>query len=102
MKTPPPPAIPSFDQLRRTYPTLRALEAEAEDFEQNTDTNFCANEVWYGHTRRQDSLRNRVVTVATKAAARFGQRAYDAVYDGVYQKLPHCRRGGCFNPEALA
>jgi len=78
MRTYLPPAIPSFDQLRRTYPTLRALEAEAEAFEQNTDPHYCANEVW------------------------FGQRAYDAVYDGVYQKLPDCRRCGCFNPEALA
>lgn len=91
--------IPSFDSLCRTYPTLRMFVAEAEDFQSNTDPNFCANEAWYGHAHRTPSLRNRVVTIADKAARRFGQRAYDAVYDGVYQRLPDCRNCGCLSRE---
>ena len=96
-----PPAlpIPSFDALCRTYPTLRMLRAEAEDFQGNDDPRFCANEAWYGHGFRQASLRNRVVTVADKAAKRFGQSAYDAVYDSVYDLLPDCRDCGCFRRE---
>lgn len=100
MKTPSP--VPSLDQLRRAYPTLQMLEAEAEDFQGNSDPHFCANNIWYGHDRRQQSLRSRTITIADKAVKRFGQQqAYDVVYSGVYEKLPDCRACGCFNPEAL-
>lgn len=91
--------VPSFDALCRAYPTLRMFCAEADDFQGNDDPRWCANEAWYGRGLRQASLHNRVVTVADKAAKRFGQRAYDAVYDGVYGRLPDCRDCGCFRRE---
>ena len=91
--------VPTFDALCRIYPTLRMLAAEAEDFQASTDPHFCANSVWYGHGNRQQSLRNRVVTIGEKAVKRFGQRAYDTVYDGVYQQLPDCRACGCLSRE---
>ncbi len=93
-------ALPTFDTLCRTYPTLRMLADEAEQFQENDDPNFCANQAWYGHGRWQKSLRNRVVTIADKAVKRFGQqRVYDVVYDGVYDRLPDCRRCGCLSRE---
>ena len=91
--------VPSFDTLCRTYPTLRMFVTEAEGFQTNTDPSWCANDAWYGHGRRHYSLRNRVVTIADKAAKRFGQRAYDVVYSGVYELLPDCRNCGCFRRE---
>jgi hypothetical protein len=91
--------IPCFEALCWTYPTLRMFVAEAQDFQSSADPNFCANDAWYGHGRRQASLRDRVVTVADKAARRFGQRAYDVVYGGVYDLLPNCRNCGCLSRE---
>lgn len=96
-----PAALPALDALRRAYPTLRMLEAEAEAFQGTTCPHFCANSIWYGHTSRHPSLRNRTVTVANKAVKRFGtQRAYDLVYSAVYQKLPDCADCGCIRQGA--
>lgn len=95
--------LPTLDPLRRAYPTLRMLEAEAEAFQETTDPHFCANSAWYGRTGRGPSLRSRVVTIADKAVHRSGpQRVYDLIYDAVYQKLPDCKNCGCLRREDFA
>ncbi len=94
--------LPSFATLCRQFPTLRLLASEAENYQCNIDPSFCANGAWYGHGRGQVSLRNRVVAVADKAAKRFGQQAYDVVYENVYDRLPDCRDCGCLSREDFA
>ena len=87
--------MPSYAEVRKVYPTLRTLEAEAEAYQSSAAARFCANAAWYDRPRWGRSLRDRVIAVADRAALRYGQqRVYDLVYDAIYCRLPDCR-GGC-------
>ncbi len=90
------PSVPSFDALRRRYPALSVLAREADRIAENAGADFCANRAWYEHPYgNQHSLRRRVVRIADNAAKRYGQRAYDVCYQGIYDRLPDCRECGC-------
>jgi len=95
------PPVPSFDALRRRYPTLSVLAHEADRIAENAGPDFCANRAWYDGDKWCPSLRDRTIKIANKAARRYGQCAYDVCYRGVYDRLPDCRECGCFDRRAL-
>ncbi len=91
---------PTFAALCRVYPYLRDLAREADIVAESAGPDFCANRAWYEHWRGvKGSLRFRTMTIASRATKRFGHRAYDTIYQGIYSRLPDCRACGCMSRE---
>ena len=96
------PKAVTFERLCRAYPTLRLLAEEADSYaEEGNEPHFCANRAWYDEhvPPRQPAGSGDPHRRPRREAVR--QRAYDAAYMGVYDRLPDCRDCGCFRREDL-
>ncbi|MDR1704222.1 MAG: hypothetical protein LBS19_06010 [Clostridiales bacterium] len=78
-----------FNEYAQYSGELRELEKEILEYaEQNRHTkNFCANHIWYGNFKIRLC---KLVGWSAKDKRLNSEKAYDAVYDYLYNLLPDC------------